>query len=127
MRILVPKESQFQEVEVVSAGEILRVPPDISDKEEWREAGVLVEVNPGQTKEIIFSWRSDKKLNLSKNGEYHFYWRKQAGTDKDNVSIKLSFPGSVRVVSDPVSALTQGNVVGYNTSLSRDFISRVYW
>ena len=54
-------------------------------------------------------------------------WRKQPGTIADSIVTRIVLPPGVHAKADPINSLTQGNVLGYNTILDKDFSSRIYW
>lgn len=127
MRLLAPGGAVLNEVEIVGAGERQTMLPEVKEIRGRKEAGVLIELNPGQKKSATFSWEESTNLDFTKKGEYRLYWRKQAGTGSDPVVVKLFFPGNVLPNSTPPFSLTREEGVGYNTTLSRDFVSRIYW
>ena len=126
-RVMVPQEADFGEVMVTSAGKYKRLAPEIKQLKGRKEAGVLVEIGPGQSKSITFLWEMKFSASFSQPGEYLFFWRKQAGTDRDPIVMEFGFPQGIRVQASPNFSLTQGAYVGYNSLLSRDFVSRIYW
>lgn len=127
IRILVPIDSVFQPVGVLDTQHSQLIEPQIAELFEHKEAGFFVEVPASQEKTIRVAWKLFSELDLSKNGEYLFYWRKQPGTLNDPVVLKYNFPGDLIFQSQPRFSLTGTKAYGYNTSLSRDFVSRIYW
>lgn len=91
------------------------------------EAGVFVEVPPEAAVSVIFNWSEQIPLSFSESGEYRMYWRKQAGTLADPISISVSLPSGSPLTSFPEASLTASNAIIYNTDLARDFSSRIFW
>lgn len=118
LRVLVPQESFFSSVEIFDSTNREFVIPETRERRGRKEAGVLVEVPPGHSKSITFTWQEESDLSFNEPGEYRLYWRKQAGTMADPISIKFVLP-------DP--SLTIGGQLEYNTTLARDFSSRIFW
>ena len=127
LRILAPQAARFQDIEIISAGNRDILIPEINEISGRKEAGVVVEVGPGQTKSVTFSWENRFSPDFNLSGEYRLFWRKQAGTDTDPIIVKYFFPEGISVAGSPSFSLTQEAVVGYNTNLARDFTSRVFW
>ena len=97
IRVLVPQKS-----EVVGDYEII-------ESKGRKEIGFLTEVLGGETKRIVVSWSTPKEVGDS----YGLYFRKQAGTGE----------------SDPlnVSIVAPDRAYSYNTTLSRDFLTKISW
>lgn len=127
LRVDVPQSADFSSIDILGANTRDTRGPEINEVRGIKEAGVLVEVAAGQEKQIVFKWTNDHDLSFSQNGEYRFLWRKQAGTVSDPISFEITFPQGVNISSQTPLALTQGNTYRYNTNLSRDFSSRIFW
>lgn len=127
LRVLSPISSEFENVQVYSETHQNYLPPEPSDIRGHKESGVLIEVLPGENKKLVFIWRVPLTADLNQNGEYLLYLRKQAGTKEDPINIKILFPelGSLKIT--PVYSLTEEGFYEYNTTLARDFTSRVSW
>lgn len=78
--------------------------------------GNLVEIAPGESKKMTFSWTNKKDLDFTKDSEYLLTLRKQSG---------LSLPMDVRFILPEF--LTGSNLSRYNTSLDRDLDLTVKW
>ena len=115
-RVMLPQTSSVNDVQLVSGSSKEAVAAMLDETQGRKEAGILVEIGPGQSKEIIFSWEEEIGLDFTKEGEYRLYIRKQAGTVGDKVGVSVFSP-----------TLTQDGGYGYNTLLTRDFFSRIYW
>ena len=86
-------------------------------KGRW-ESGVLIEILPGQSKEIKFVWQQPHHLNLnSPDTRYYLYWQKQAGTGADPISVSLKAD---------ISTLTKTGERLYNTTLAQDFLAQLF-
>lgn len=127
VRVLAPEDSGFGPVEVVDGQTRKNIEPEVYGIRGHKEAGVFVELSPGETKALIFTWESGTDIGLDKNGDYLFYLRKQAGVLNYPIEVKFDFPENTNVSGDPDLTLTSEGLVGYNTLLSRDFVSRIFW
>ncbi|HUC95319.1 MAG TPA: hypothetical protein VMR19_04975, partial [Candidatus Saccharimonadales bacterium] len=86
---------------------------------------VLVEVLGGDSKSVEFSWTSNVAVS-SPLASYGLYFRKQAGTDADQIEVSIN-DHDVELKADPRFALTKVGTYLYNTTLARDLFSRFYW
>ena len=127
LRIFVPIDSEVGEPLVGQGEEVSGFPADIKDTQGKREVGLLVEVLPGQTKTVSFSWSGESPLTFDQNGEYRLYWRKQSGTDKDPVSLRITSPQAISATPSSGASLTRDGSFIYNTNLARDLFSRISW
>jgi len=128
LRIMIPADSQVNDVEIASRNEKINLKPTVHELKGRKEIGVLIEVLPNETKEAVFSWEEVNKLAFNKSGEYRLYWRKQAGTEGDLISIALNFPRNASPAATvPAFTLTEDGTLIYNTSLTRDLFSRIIW
>lgn len=109
-RVVVPEGSTFDKVKIDNAGNIVEAPLEEETKNGRKEGGVNIEISPGQTKKLIFSWENTL-TETSEGTEYRFYIRKQAGTIADPINIDI---------------LTKDSPYSYNTNLARDFFTRIF-
>ncbi|BCX14459.1 MAG: hypothetical protein KatS3mg088_142 [Patescibacteria group bacterium] len=126
LRLVLPGDA---EINSVKAGRLDNL-EDINFDQDMlrgnREMGLFLEVLPSETKKVVFEWSKDRGLNLDKNGEYKFYFRKQAGIKSLPFSLEVDFPDSFFVGND--LQLTKGNKFIYNQpDLRKDFLNRFYW
>ncbi|MBI4157925.1 DUF4012 domain-containing protein [Candidatus Woesebacteria bacterium] len=110
-RLFVPANSTFEKVKIDNAGSIVEATLEEELETNQKEGGVAIEISPGQTKKLIFSWENKIPEGLAERTEYRFYIRKQAGTIADPISIDI---------------LTEEAPYSYNTNLARDFFTRVF-
>jgi hypothetical protein len=129
IRLVVPKDALLDDVVVKQTGESVSLKPDVELVSGKKEAGVLVEIDPGQKKDVVYSWKVGWQQAFDKNGEYRFYFRKQAGIDSIPMKAEFSFPGDLSVAFDSKEkeSLTDDGLVRYNLGLSQDFRTRIYW
>jgi hypothetical protein len=127
IRLLTPQGSGFGPVEIISQDAKKQVTPQVYGVGKRKEAGVLVEVAPRQTVGVLFTWEGSSNLDFNEKGEYRLHWRKQAGTGSDPVRVEFLFPQRVTASGTPAFSLIKEGSLGYNTTLSRDFVSRIYW
>ena len=88
---------------------------------------MYLELQPQEKKQIVFSWKSFPKMNFDGDGQYLLYYQKQAGTEDYPLNIKMTVPKGIDLKTSPVFTLTNDDQYSYNTSLSRDLFSRIYW
>lgn len=127
IRLLTPQESGIGPVEIISKMGREKINPDVYGVDGRKEAGVLLEVKPSQLLVIKFSWESVSGVDFGRNGEYRFYWRKQAGTKDYPVKASFNFPQNIVISETSPFSLTEKGIHGYNTTLSKDLILRIYW
>ena len=118
IRLITNSDSEIKGAEIVEPSQRKVVVPETKTVAGRKESGLLLEVKPGQQKRVVFTWSVPVKVDFSKKGEMPFLWRKQAGTTGDLVNLQIKTPPFV---------LTKGDTSAYNTVLSRDINSLVYW
>ena len=126
VRLLTLPNTQNNSVSIISGSDVSKVIPEIYQIKDHQEMGTLVEVLPGTTKKIVFSWDSDFPLSLSQNGSLRLYLRKQAGISDTPLSVSFNFPG-VNIKPPAGFTLTSPGTYVYNTTLTRDLFSRISW
>ncbi len=92
-----------------------------------KQVGLLVEISPESSKKVILSWNDRNLLDLSKNGEYRFFFRKQSGIDDIPLNLEVKFPSGFRPASDNLQLTKDGFFVYNQASLKTDFFTRFYW
>jgi len=126
-RVLGNADSGFGQVEVFGTELKESLIPEVFAVSGYKEAGVLVEILPQETKAIIFSWESGSELNFNEEGKYTLYWRKQAGSNDRLVDMKVNVPGNVKIKEGGVLGLTEDGLYSYNTKLLEDFTASILW
>jgi hypothetical protein len=127
-RILVPSSSGFSEATFITNGTKEEVAPNIVGLFGRKEAGIAINLEPDEKKVLVFSWDTESDLDLEKDGNYSLYWQKQIGAKNQNASIIFSIPENLAIEkADDNYFLTQEGEYGYNISLSRDIVSRIFW
>lgn len=124
IRIMIPADAKVVGVKSIKGQSIKNLVPEITQEKGRQEIGVLVEVNPQSTDNILFEWQNTIPEDIPIDS-YGLYIRKQAGVGKDPLSVK--FTGINKLVSSPIFALTGGGEYSYNTHLDRDFFARLSW
>ncbi len=127
IRVLAPQDSGFSPVVVKTKEGQLELVPEIIEIRGHKEAGIYLEVMPKESILLFFSWESPLGLNFEEAGEYEILVRKQAGIKNFPAKIKIHFPKALERWQTEGSVLTKQEVLEYNTELSRDFVSRIYW
>lgn len=127
LRVLVPQKVYFSDIKIFDSTEKEFVAPEVKEVRGRKEAGVFVEIRPGNSKNITFSWKEKVDLSFETSGEYRLYWRKQAGTISDQISTNFILPSAVATYGQNSFSLTNEGVLVYNTNLARDYSSRIFW
>jgi hypothetical protein len=127
VRLLLPIEGTIENSQLLTGQETTPLTADVSRVEGRQEAGFLIEILPGQGKSLGVSWSEPSNLSYAQQGEYRLYWRKQAGTGQNPISVQIQAAGVRGLKFTPSFSLTgQGNFI-YNTTLARDLFSRISW
>jgi hypothetical protein len=127
IRVLADRDAGFGLVEVDGNEGVRKITPNVQGIRGHKEAGVNLDLAQGESKFLTFFWESGAKYDFEKSGEYRLTLVKQAGTS--NIPIELEYNiDSAKVFSiEPTSFLTDEGAFVYNSELSRDFISRIFW
>jgi len=126
VRLVTPLESGFSPVLVKEFNISREVVPDTDISRGHKEAGVFVEVRPGTSVTLQFVWESPNNLDFNNSGEYNFFLRKQPGVKEFPTKINIDVKDEVNS-KDFLGVLTNDYNLEYNTKLSRDLVSRIYW
>ncbi len=127
LRVLAPQKAYFSDIKIFDSDEKEFVAPEVKEVRGRKEAGVYIEVKPGHSKNVTFSWKEKIDLSFETSGEYRLYWRKQAGTISDQISTNFILPSAVSTYGQDSLSLTDEGVLVYNTKLARDYSSRIFW
>jgi hypothetical protein len=124
LRVMIPQNAEVLGVKISIGQNESSLLPEITQEKGRQEVGVLVDITPGQSKDIQFTWQNDiSQETVIKS--YGLFVRKQAGVDADPISIEFTGMGSSE--SWPVFPLTKDGVYTYNTNLAKDFFARLSW
>jgi hypothetical protein len=127
LRVLAPQKAYFSDIKILDLTEEEFVAPETTEVRARKEAGVFIEVKPGHSKKITFSWKEKVDLSFETPGEYRLYWRKQAGTISDKISTNFTLPSAIATSGQDALSLTDEGILVYNTNLARDYSSRIFW
>ena len=127
LRVLSPQQAYFSDIEIIDSTEKEFVVPEVKEVRGRKEAGVYVEVAPGRSKNVVFSWKEKINISFEIAGEYRLYWRKQAGTISDKITANFALPNAVDPFGQESLSLTNEGIFVYNTNLARDYSSRIFW
>ena len=127
LRLFTNTDVGFSPVRLVALESTELIEPETRSAKGLKEAGVNFEIKPKQTLAIDISWEGVSTHNFEKKGEYRLYWRKQSGAEEHPIEITLNLPANVIVFTNPEYSLTERGILRYNTSLERDFHSRIFW
>jgi hypothetical protein len=124
MRIMVPPGVDVLGVKSIVGQSTNSLPTEITQNKNRQEIGVIVSVNPGETKDVLFEWVSALPLHTPTES-YGLFIRKQAGVVSDPLT--LVFDGKKQIKSSPTFSLTDEGTYTYNTTLGKDFFTRLSW
>lgn len=116
VRVFAPQDAIFSTVEMRVDGKTTRLTPEVVSTRGFKEGGVLVELMPQKQAVITFSWVSNTSVKTGQSGNYDLVFRKQAGTVSDALGVSLR-----------ANTLTKGAPSSYNTTLARDFETKLEW
>ena len=117
-RVLLPKEAKVFGVRLYKLdGTQEDISYDLIDVDDRRELGFYFEILPETISRVQIVWNIKTDV-FDQGGEYKLWVRKQAGTNKDPLSLKL--------FSDNLSLTGKVNPV-YNTDLSRDYRTKLFF
>jgi hypothetical protein len=126
IRIVTPFKSGFSPVAIMELDESKEIIPDIVNVRGHKEAGVHIEIKPKTSVILQFIWESPNKLDFQSLGEYNLLLRKQPGITEFPTKINIDIKDEDGFLNK-LNVLTNDNQIEYNTKLSRDFVSRIYW
>lgn len=127
VRIIVPKESSFEDIRLISKGETTALVPEVESDDNGKVAGVWVEVSPQTTAKILFSWTTGVMLNFEQNGEYNLKLYKQAGIDELKGNVNITTPKGYNLKALPQPQLTNTGLMRYNLEHTHDFETKLSW
>lgn len=127
VRIFVPGDAGFGIVNRGQKDNKLEEELDLQGIRGYKVADVFFEVEPGGTTLLNLSWEGGSELDFDEKGFYQIDWKKQSGVDTFPVSIRFEKNKKVDLYATPVFSLTGEDFLGYNTDLSRDYLSRIFW
>lgn len=117
-RILLPQNANVSGVRLYSInGSFEDLKFDKFDVKGRQEIGFLVNILPGDTKKVQIVWNINTDI-LANGGEYNLLVRKQAGTENDNLTIKIK---------ESDLSLTGRALSVYTTTLVRDFSIKLFF
>jgi hypothetical protein len=127
LRVLVPLDSLLFNAKVGDLKSQTEIQVSENSTETYKEGGVWIEVMPGETKRVIFSWQGLANIDFENEGYYQVTVRKQAGTMADPISWAVFMPNNVKAETTEKFTLTKEGFYLYNTSLVRDITPRISW
>ena len=121
--------SKFEDVKLLEYGQENVVEPEIDILPNYKEAGLLIVVGPGEEKTVKFTWTNEiiNGIDFYSEGEFGTYFRKQAGTVNDRLLVSIFLPNNMRVKPNSFFTLTSQGSYVYNTLLTRDIFPLIYW
>ena len=128
MRVFSGKDSKFKYAKIYDENEILirEIVPETYEGERMRDAGVFISLKPQESKRVVFKWETEADLNFDKPGKVKTIFVKQPGMGKFPLQVRYKMPVGLKY-SIETDTLTNVDSFGYNTFMSRDFTSTVFW
>ena len=117
IRLIANDNAKVKQVGIAEAGGTKVASPEIEKIAGRLEAGILVDIGPGQKKAVRFTWSLPTAINFAANGEVDYLIRKQAGTTDDATIVKINPPAGVDFLGG----------TSYNTTLGQDILIKVSW
>ncbi len=102
---------------------------DTSQEQDKAVFGTLINVPSNTTEDTVFIWETENPKQVEDGGSLVFFWQKQPGTFSDPVSLRITLPDDQAYKYNvyPDASLTDDNLIGYNTNLSRDILANITW
>ncbi|QQS39052.1 DUF4012 domain-containing protein [Candidatus Woesebacteria bacterium] len=125
VKILVNKESGFEDIYRTNESGTVLVKPDISVEKEGKTAGFIIEIMPGQTERYLINWETTSVLDLTRDGEYDIRFIKQSGMKNVPLSVSIKTPERLTIFPTNIFRLTNEGLYGYNTTLDKDINLKV--
>lgn len=125
LRVYVPQGSTLKECRIENArltdgqGEC-RI--EETQEHQKKVFGVLIEVPVGEKRQVNLSWLLPGNL---REGKYLFLLQKQSGTKSDDLTFAIKHPSFLTGFPKTAGFLTNGNVLRYNTVLSKDLVFEI--
>ena len=127
IRVLIPADAGTGLIEVIGENEKKEVKPEVYGAKGSKEIGIFVKLERGEVVAFVFSWESGAEIKLEKEGYYSLKWIKQPGVEGFPVDTEINLSSIGTTFEYENLSLTEENGFGYNTNLSRDIISRIFW
>lgn len=125
VRVLIPGDAGLESIEVITKDKKEIVEPEIYGFGGFKEAGIYIKLEAGESKVLVFNWESGTAVNFNETGRYVNVIRKQPGLKSYPASIKVSVPKSL--MAKDTRSLTWQGMYSYNTALSKDFMEIFNW
>lgn len=114
------KKLKDDEFLVISRSEQFRF-PGAAELNNFQSHGFLVEVPPLAAKSVILEYESGFRMDYQEDEPtYRFFWRKQPGTDKDLIKIKVAYPSFLTVKNAGPMEIKGAGALNYWGELSTD-------
>ncbi len=126
-RVFLPASVSVEKAEIWGGNSYYNVDLDQEIIRDMKEVGFLIEIFPASSKKVILVWKDRGVVDLSKNGEYRFVFRKQSGVDELPFNLEVRFPSDFKAASDNLRLTKDGFFVYNQSSQKTDFVTRFYW
>ncbi|MDP3994820.1 MAG: DUF4012 domain-containing protein, partial [bacterium] len=123
-RLMVSPEAEIESVYLVNGESKESLRFDTVLVSGRKEIGFFMEIPPGGERFLHVDWSNETGLNKDDKGQYGMLWRKQPGVGDDPIQISFDFKP---LTFDGQDGYNAKRYTEYNTLLSRDFVSRIFW
>ncbi|MBN1169099.1 DUF4012 domain-containing protein [Candidatus Woesebacteria bacterium] len=119
IRLSVPQESGFAPVTMIDSDSQSEKLLNISAEKGRKEAGIIIDVDPGENKSLIFNWEGGLP---SEHESYQMRLLKQPGTGTVDTNVKMLYSNKAKTMTKGNDFLTKRESLLYNSTLLTDEI-----
>lgn len=127
IRLFVNNDVGFSPVKILYPEKDDLIEPEVTSSNGMKEAGVFVEVEPGETLGVNYFWEGEFANLYNEHARYEISWKKQAGVLEYPIEISIKTPKEGKLDSNDDFTLTGDGLFIYNTSLDRDINPSIFW
>ena len=125
LRIYLPQGSKFEAIENGQNKDPNQIESTTDqDKAVW---GFFIEVGVGESKKVVFKYRTPYRIKIEGNSaSYDLLIQKQPGTEKDPLTVDLSFPSYLKPTwTSPSGGKVSEQNLKFETDLAEDRIFQI--
>ncbi len=126
-RVVIPAEALVSNLSLISGNQTEKFDYEIEEKPGQKSIGFLLIVSPGETRGVSLNWEEESIVNFDEKGQYRLFWRKQAGTEADPITVQVKLPRDKIITTGRDFSLTNEGYYLYNTTLVSDFFATLNW
>lgn len=129
LRIYTSADSNLNFATLINLGTQEDLKVDQTKEKDKNVYSTVITIPSESSRDVVLVWETANSHNIENGGNLVFLWQKQPGVGEDSVDLKISLPDdqAYKHAVYPIASLTQDNVIGYNTSLKRDFLANIIW